>query len=271
MSVGLFRNEQHQYFANYDGQTIGPLPSVTKLTSAFNDGKAEALAGAARRDTAAYAVKHLEDIQMLMVQFGQEAAQAHVQSINVKDWAAKGARGTTVHALIEAELRHRYSVEKPPAPHWADEFQPDKKALDNFLKDFPLKVLGVETMVASLSVEYAGTVDLWAEIDGEVHLIDAKTGKWLGLDYILQLAGYANAEFIGRPNDPKRYRMPNATKFDLLHIRPNEYPKGYRLIPYDVGEAEWATFRHIRETHRWITERAPFVAGAPLKPLKSAA
>lgn len=263
-SVGLWRNERHQYWANY-GVQVGPIPSVTTIGKTLGE-KTDGLVGGARKQTAAYAVANLAQIQKLVGEFSIEAAVAHVASENAREWAAKGARGTTVHALIEAQLRHRFSHEQPAGPHIADEFAPDMKALDNFLDDFPLTVLGAETMVVNFTQEYAGTVDLWAQIAGEVWLIDVKTGKWLGEDFILQLSAYAFAENIGRPEDPKRYKVPKATRFGVLHIRPDDYPRGYQLIPYSITEQDWRAFLHIRETHRWLNQRAPMVKGAPLTP-----
>lgn len=61
---------------------------------------------------------------------------------------------------------------------WAEKFEP--------------KVLATEMFVASHRHNYAGTADLICEIDGEVWIVDYKTGA-KSIDHGLQLAAYRQA------------------------------------------------------------------------------
>ncbi len=83
----------------------------------------------------------------------------------------------------------------------------------------------MEAFLLHETLGYGGTCDLIAELDGEVWLLDWKTGSSVATpdgtvyrDHRLQLAAYANAEFIARPNDPERYALPAITRYGLVHV-----------------------------------------------------
>ena len=73
-------------------------------------------------------------------------------------------------------------------------------AMSNLL----IEPLLVEKQVFSPSQGYAGSFDLIARKDGEVTLIDLKTGGSLYLDNALQLAGYVLADFVGEDQQGKQ-------------------------------------------------------------------
>jgi hypothetical protein len=113
----------------------------------------------------------------------------------------------------------------------------------------------VEEMVASLKHGYAGTFDAMAVIGGELWLLDYKTSTGTYAETGLQLAAYANADFIGKPGDPKRYRIPKPTRYGVVHIR----PEGAELVPYSVTDFEWAAFLAFLRGHQWVNGRAKSV------------
>ena len=71
---------------------------------------------------------------------------------------------------------------------------------------------------------YGGTYDLLMMIDGELWLIDIKTGKGLYPEFALQLAAYRWADYIILPGDPTTYDMPNVDSTGVLHLRPELIP-----------------------------------------------
>jgi hypothetical protein len=102
-------------------------------------------------------------------------------------------------------------------------------------------------MVANLTHRFGGTFDLAAVIRGELALVDFKTGKGKP-SHSLQLASYATGEFIGKPDDPMQYEMPEFTAFYVLLLRPNEVPD---LVPVRVGPRERDHFLYLTEVfHR---------------------
>ena len=89
----------------------------------------------------------------------------------------------------------------------------------------PVRRLSVRLYPVNESLGYGGTLDLIAELDGEVWLLDWKTGKSVASpagevyrDHRLQLAAYEHAEFIAKPGDPERYPIPAITRHGIVHV-----------------------------------------------------
>lgn len=87
-----------------------------------------------------------------------------------------------------------------------------------------------------------------------------KTGAGVFPDTALQLAGLARAQFIGYPGDPTQYPVPAATRFGVVHIR----PEGARLLPVVVDRATVAAFLDARRLFAWDQGPAQTVIGAAL-------
>ena len=121
-------------------------------------------------------------------------------------------RGSRIHAAIEQILR-REPVTIDPRDEAA--VAGARAWLNAQVREHGLRPLEVEAFLLHETLGYGGTCDLIAELDGEVWLLDWKTGSSVATpdgavyrDHRLQLAAYANAEFIARANDPERYPLP---------------------------------------------------------------
>lgn len=90
---------------------------------------------------------------------------------------------------------------------------------------------------------------------GAIVRIDYKSGKAIYGETELQLAGYTDCTYSGRPNDPNKYVIAQPTAHAVLHIRPHEYeggyPIGFRLAPYTVTEQSIERFRACVLLKRW--------------------
>jgi hypothetical protein len=111
-------------------------------------------------------------------------------------------------------------------------------------------------MVFNFAVGYAGTLDLLARIRSApgTSLLDIKTGNSAGgvwPETRLQLAAYRYAEFVGVPGDRKKYPMPEINQVFVLHLRPDRYAEGWRLVEYPVDEADFEAFGHALAIYRW--------------------
>src|SRR5438128_11207094 len=117
-----------------------------------------------------------------------------------------------------------------------------------------------------------------AKLGGQTWLIDLKTSKGYYAETAMQLAAYANADFIGLPDDPKRYRLPPIDRYAVLHLRPEAYASGYSLVEYNVGQPEFAAFlsalslsawsKHAKPVgepvvNKWTRQRVPAVEKVP--------
>jgi len=254
-NVGLVRDARHRY--SWNG---GPLyPSVTTILQIKDK---PALVGWAKRETAACAVRNLDVLERMVRSGGAQAAVDWLKRIPDYARDASADLGSAVHAAAEAIARG----ESTPV---ADDVRPFIAAYRrDFLDVFQPRFLALEAMVCSPRYEYGGTADAFAEIDGEIWLLDYKTGAGVYADTALQLAGLARAQFIGYPGDPTRYPVPFATRFGVVHIR----PEGARLLPVVVDRATVAAFLDARRLFGWDQGPARSVIGEPiLRPATSAA
>jgi hypothetical protein len=244
---GLVRDARHRY--SWNG---GPwYPSVTTVLGIKNK---PALLGWAKRETAACAVRNLEVLERMVKSGGPLAAVEWLKRIPDHQRDAAADLGTQVHAMAEALGRGEpVSIDESLGPYLAS-YRRD------FLEAFHPRFLAVEAMVCSERYEYGGTADSFVEIAGEIWLVDIKTGSGVYPDTALQLAGLARAQFIGFPGDPVQYPVPFATKFGILHVR----PEGAKLYPVTVNRETAAAFLDARRLYGWDQGPAKTVIGEPL-------
>lgn len=165
-------------------------------------------------------------------------------------------RGQRIHAAIEQILRREPGTIDP-----RDEaaVAGARAWLNEQVRERGLRPLEVEAFLLHETLGYGGTCDLIAELDGEVWLLDWKTGSSVATpdgtvyrDHRLRLAAYANAEFIARPNDPERHALPAITRYGLVHVTDG----GTRLYEAIVTPRDWIAFRACLNLHAWAKEKA---------------
>lgn len=101
--------------------------------------------------------------------------------------------GSQTHALIEWNLKARMCQEAGPSPRVSDKAQWAFMAWEDWSKSVNLKPIFVEQVVYSQKHGYAGTLDLLAEIDGKLTVLDWKTGKRVYAEAHLQNTAYRSA------------------------------------------------------------------------------
>jgi hypothetical protein len=160
---------------------------------------------------------------------------------STRDKAA--VRGTNVHSLAE-RLVHHEEVEVPA------EIEGYVNSCVQFLDDWGVKPVLVESVVASRKWNYAGTLDLVADLsDGRRGLFDYKTsnsGIWP--ETILQQAAYRYAE-VYLDADGKEQPMADLGITDTyaVHLRPD----GYSVHPLPSDERAFKDFLHVAWVARW--------------------
>ena len=117
---------------------------------------------------------------------------------HAKELAKAADIGTEAHALIEWTLRSELKQAVGPEPRISDKAQWAFMAWEDWRKQANLVPLAVEQMVWSSKHGYAGTMDLYCELDlpsggrGRV-VTDWKTGKGIYAESSLQNAAYVEA------------------------------------------------------------------------------
>jgi hypothetical protein len=256
-TVGLFRDDRHRYYWN----GAGPFPGVTSVIKALDK---PALIEWAKRETARCAIDNYDFIQDLRQRGGDEAARKWVASIPdfARDTAAQ--LGSAVHAIAEKISRgQEFSVELDHLPY--------VEAYRRFLEDYQPEFKSLERMVFSEEHGYGGTFDSIAAINGQTFLIDTKTSKSVYEETAMQLAALSRADFCGLPGDPKKYRIPKVQRHAVLHIRPDKYARGYRLIEFRVTDADYDAFLACLRLTNWRRDSKPIGESVPRPEVEVAA
>lgn len=235
----------HSY--TLDGQ------SVDGVTSLLGDGLAKpALVNWAANTTAAYAVDYWDSLGELTPSQRLEK----LKKARYEDLDTASRRGTEVHTLAEALVQGvEVDVPEPLAGH--------VESYVSFLDAFEPRPLLVEGVIANRRWRYAGTLDLVAELDGEIWLLDVKTGRsGIFADTALQLALYRHAEmYLGVDSLEHPMGELGVTRAGAIHVRAD----GYDLVPLDTGEAVFKDACHVIWVAR-MTKRMDAWRGDVLAP-----
>lgn len=202
----LAQAKKHRYVSEPGGQ---PLPSVTKILKRFDpDGeKAIRFAWAA-------------------VKIGRNFQ---------KVWGASGTKGTRVHRAM-LDLIQGFPTEVEPE----DELLVSSVRL--WLLEAEPELIDAEVIVVHPKVGYGGRFDLIVRIDGEIWLIDLKTGKRYLREVLLQVAAYRfarRAVYDGEGNFIGTKALPKITRVGALYA--DEKGRPAELVPLDV-DPHWNIF-----------------------------
>ena len=236
---GVVRTPRHLYYFN--GR--GPWPGVTTVTDVLDK---PALLRWHREQVARAAIASAERLVVDRDAGNEDAAVAYL--LASRNGGTDGReRGSRIHAALESILR-REQVRIAPAD------RPAVEGARTWLNEHGVRPLEVEAFLINETAGYGGTCDLIAEIDGEVWLLDWKTSKSVAWasgkvydEMRLQLAAYANAEFIARPADPDRHPVPPITRHGIVHVT----DAGTRLYDAEVTDADWSAFRAALHLYQW--------------------
>jgi PD-(D/E)XK nuclease superfamily protein len=110
-----------------------------------------------------------------------------------KELAKAGEIGTQVHHLIEWNLRRSLGQVVGPEPRVVDDAEWAFMAWQDWANSVQLRPRHIEQVVFSRDHEYAGTMDLLADVSGVLTLIDFKTGKAIYGEALLQNVAYQHA------------------------------------------------------------------------------
>lgn len=110
-----------------------------------------------------------------------------------KELARAGEIGTQVHKLVEWNFRKALGQQPGPEPRVVDDAQWAFMACQDWAMSVNLKPKYIEQTVFSKTHGYAGTMDLLAEVNGVLTLIDFKTGKAVYAEAHLQNVAYQAA------------------------------------------------------------------------------
>jgi len=171
-----------------------------------------------------------------------KAAKAWLRSAATEERDKAADLGTRVH---DAATSGRAPGETAP------DVRPFLIQYRDWLETTGVKVLTVERQVYNLTLGYAGTFDLLVRFpNGQVYVVDLKTGKGTYSDHALQCVGYAMAEFVGENDviDEKATRhLLEADGIAILHVR----PEGWTWQVIHVTPELFSAFRGLLTFATW--------------------
>jgi hypothetical protein len=176
-----------------------------------------------------------------------------VRTAHERDRDAAARRGTEVH-----KLAHRLILGEDVTP--PDELRGHVDAYISFLDQWEPQELLVETTVASKRWNYAGTLDVVADLaDGQRWLYDLKTTRsGVYPENALQLAAYRHAEWL-LAGDGTAVPMLPVDQAGVVWLRDSG---DYELIPCDTGPAIQRTFLYALQIAQYLKEGDAI--GAPI-------
>lgn len=168
--------------------------------------------------------------------------------------------GTDLHTLLE-DLGNGIEI-----PDYVLDSDPKARSAMMFFNDAKPEILMQELVVFSRKWKYAGRFDAIMRIAGVgTVMVDYKSSKKVSETYAAQLAGYANAEFIGS-QDGTETPIPDLDGAYVLRLGIDEY----EFVPVDIGERPFAWLRAGLIGHRMGRVQSEFL-GTPLTFAKSEA
>jgi len=210
------------------------VPSVTTILK--EKSKDGVLSKWAAKSVAEFAVTHILSWQDLP----SDAAVALLKGAPWRDMVKKGERGTAVHVAIESWNGGEPTVDPDLLPFVGGAIA--------FMEDHVERVIEGEVTVYSRTFQYAGTFDAIVNLkDGRTAIVDWKTSKGIYPEVALQLAGYANAEFIGDDDGTER-PLPQLDVGIVVHL-PGDGT--YKAREIELTPRLWKTFQALRTLQKW--------------------
>jgi hypothetical protein len=171
-----------------------------------------------------------------------KAAKAWLRAAATEERDKAADLGTRVH---DAATSGRVPGEVSP------DVRPFLIQYRDWLESSGAKVLTAERQVYNLTLGYAGTFDLLVRFpNGQVFVVDIKTGKGTYAEHALQCVGYAMGEFVGENDirDEKYTRLLlEADGIAILHIRPD----GWSWKVIEVTPDLFSSFRGLLTFATW--------------------
>lgn len=186
--------------------------------------------------TAQAAVDDMDIVQLMLAKGNERGAVEHLKGARWRTTNRAADRGTIVHKAVEAyvagrpwskeELEHELVEARIEQDLWRSAAGMIAGVME-FLWDKEPEILHSEVTVYSRTHGYAGTTDIIALMalggaEKKPVIIDFKTSKSIYDDTALQLAAYANADFIGRADGSEEALLPDGLGpiLDGVVVRP---------------------------------------------------
>ena len=138
----------------------------------------------------------------------------------------------------------------------ADEVRSRLRQYLAWLDDSRAEILVSEGQVWNLELGYAGSFDILCRFpNGEVWIVDLKTGDESYSDYVLQQAAYLMAEFVGADDvidEAATQLLHQVAGVAILHL----HEDSWEFLRLSIDNRAWAAFRGLLAYATWTSEHA---------------
>ena len=190
----------------------------------------------------------------------RKEARAWLRAAHEEERDRAASRGTAVHQAAEAGIAPEdvtdYEDPDSGAIIAADEIRPKLRQYLAWLEQSGAEVLLKERQVWNLELGYAGSFDLLCRFpNGELWIVDLKTGSHTYSDHVLQQIAYLMAEFIGQDDtvdETATALLHQVAGVAILHLRDD----GWEFIRPVIDAEAWAAFRGLLAFATWTAAHA---------------
>lgn len=160
-----------------------------------------------------------------------------------KELEKAAAIGSQAHSLVEWTLMGELGLDVGPAPPISPAAALAFAAWQKWRETVHLKPVAVEQVVWSRTHGYAGTLDLLAEVNGVLSVLDWKTGKAVYSEAHLQNAAYRHAiREMGHGNPVKGF---------IVRLPKVDTDPSFEVVEADPEEESLKVFLHVKEMWQW--------------------
>jgi hypothetical protein len=243
-SRAIERSGGHLYtFVDEKGRH-GPFPGATAIC-----GLQDSLGGSDGLMT--WGVNLALDAYKATLQSTKDWEQARSAALDAKD--APRNLGSAVHVAVDRFNRGLpLDLTAQTAPYIAQ--------YATWVHRSGIEILSSERFVVNRQIGFGGTYDLLCRIDGQVALVDAKTGKEK-ISQRLQLSGLSMGEWHGEAG-LEAEPMPKVEMAYILLLRSDAPPQ---LVPHEITDDDRGHFIYLVQTYHRIREWAAAFAPTALR------
>ena len=154
--------------------------------------------------------------------------------------------GTAVHAWISWQLRRELSDKPGPEPPLSDAAAWAAEAWKDWARSVDLVPIAIERVVYCQACGYAGTMDLYARVNGVLTVLDWKSGRAIYPEAFLQNVAYRHAaRVLGMPSDQGLVvRLPKLIDDPLPEVMP--VPETVMLEEFLAARDLWQWQRRMQ-------------------------
>jgi len=177
-----------------------------------------------------------------MIQADPEGAIDYLKRAPDRETKKAADQGTGAHGIFEKML-----LGQKIGPV-VDNLLPFMRQFEDLLKHVDITPLRTEDTVWSDTHEYAGSFDVFAEVEGDRAWIDNKTTR-SGIydDVALQLSAYAHADYLLDGDTGEQLLLPQADIGLVFHVRPDFWA----IYEPPIGEDVFEYFVALRKSFDW--------------------